>query len=348
MTDKKKSTPKRLMLVAESPKIREQLLVACHSDLRLDIVALFGSAEAALAFLQRNEVDIICFDIELPGINGVQFCEEVMAKKPIPMAILASASSPFAIRYAMSAIRAGALEAISYPNDQDIDFAEFVQNFTNLLVLLSEIKFKSEREQPSSVASSVQTINRARMLAIGIGASIGGPKEVVTLLQALEGIEVPIFLVQHLAPEFLESFVVWLTDATPFEVYLAQDGDIPKPGLVYHPPANYHMELKKGVIRLSQQNPVSFHRPSISLLFSSLAKSYGASCAGILLTGIGDDGAQGLKAIHDAGGLSIVEHESTAIVSGMAQAAMNLGAAASVLPLSEIASFVSHKIGKAS
>lgn len=173
---------------------------------------------------------------------------------------------------------------------------------------------------------------------LGIAASTGGPNAIERLLGGLPGdFSLPILVVQHITPAFLDGFAAWLNDVSPFPAAVARDGEAPAPGRIYVAPADAHLTLNGGRLALDRGPPVSGHRPSGTALFASLARELGAGAAAVLLTGMGDDGAAGLLAVRAAGGYTIAEEESTAVVNGMPGAARRLDAVCQSLPLPEIA-----------
>jgi two-component system chemotaxis response regulator CheB len=179
--------------------------------------------------------------------------------------------------------------------------------------------------------------SRKSFQVVGIGASTGGPNAVVQVLTDLgASFPSPILLVQHIMPAFQGGFVTWLENVTPFKVVVGRHGEALLPGTVYLSPPDSHLQLLGDRIHLTKDSPVSNQRPSATVMFRSLARNVGAGALGILLTGMGDDGADGLVELRQAGGYTIAEDESTAVVYGMPKAAVDRGGACECLPLSEI------------
>ncbi len=173
---------------------------------------------------------------------------------------------------------------------------------------------------------------------LGVVASTGGPNALTQLLGGLPAsFPLPILLVQHITASFLDGFVSWLGGVCPFSVRLARDGEIPAPATVYLAPADRHLTVEGGRLRLTADEPVCLQRPSGTVLFRSMARSFGSLALGVLLTGMGEDGAEGLLDVRERGGYTIAEDESTAIVYGMPATAARLGAVCELLPLHEIA-----------
>jgi two-component system, chemotaxis family, protein-glutamate methylesterase/glutaminase len=173
---------------------------------------------------------------------------------------------------------------------------------------------------------------------IAIGASVGGPAAMSTVLRALPAdFPLPILCVQHIGPGFVRGLVDWLGADCRLTVKIAKPGELPRPGTVYFAPESLHLVLDAhGRLATSTQAPVSGHRPSVTVTFKSVAAFYGRAAAGVLLTGMGEDGAEGLKTIADSGGLTIAQDEKTSVVFGMPGHAVALGAARFVLPIGKI------------
>ncbi|MBL26194.1 MAG: chemotaxis response regulator protein-glutamate methylesterase [Rhodospirillaceae bacterium] len=333
------------MIVEDSLVVRELLSHIISNDPRLMVVEAVASGEEALAKLESARPDVISMDIQLPGIDGVDTTREIMIRRPTPIVIVASGVSANHGILAMRAMRAGALTAIDKPvGTTHPDFAAVANTICTQLAIMSEVHVVRQRPQPLAAAPGSaghsplpqpSSASPARML--GIVASTGGPAALSTLLRDLgPGFGLPIALVQHIAPSFLEGFVTWLNDTTPFRVTIAKNGQLAVPGEIYVPPPDRHLEVDGARLRLSGAPPISHHRPSGTALFNSMALSLGRSGIGVLLTGMGDDGAAGLMALKSNGGYTIAESKSTAVVFGMPAVAIKMGAARAVLPLPDI------------
>ena len=229
------------------------------------------------------------------------------------------------------------------------DYEAMAGRLCSQLAVMSQVKVvrqrlsRRPRPDPNQVPGERPVVGcstrpDARQYALlGIVASTGGPAAVQKLLAALgPRFPLPIALVQHMSVGFLGGFVSWLESACPFRVMIAEEGTKPVPGIVHVAPADRHLQLKDGGWHLGTGQPVSSQRPSGTVLFRSLAQSLGPRSLGVLLTGMGDDGAAGLKELYEAGGYTVAEHESTAVVYGMPAAAVRLGAVCESLPLGQI------------
>jgi two-component system, chemotaxis family, protein-glutamate methylesterase/glutaminase len=340
----------RVMIVEDSPTVREFLCDAIGSDPRMFVVAACESAEQALAQLSRASPNVISMDIHLPRMSGLEATRRIMETRPTPIVIVSQSVRADDVDSTMNALRAGAVSAIVKPtcrlNSQRADLAAHI---CRELVVMSQVKVVRQRfnnrckskvfPAPASrrIAAVAPTPVTGRMSMIGIVASTGGPRALETILASV-GIElaIPIVLVQHMTTSFHAGFVSWLDRISPQPVSEASNGEQPLAGHVYVAPAEKHLLIRNGRFVLDRGQPVSGQCPSGTLLLRSMAEDLGEHAAGIVLTGMGDDGAEGLLAIRQAGGYTIAEDESTAVVNGMPEIARRLGAACTSLPLESI------------
>jgi two-component system chemotaxis response regulator CheB len=342
-----------VLIVEDSDVIRQLLEFIISSDGRFEILASTASAEDALDVLQRISPDVISLDIRLPGMNGFEATRRIMREKPTPIVVCSASVESDELKITMNALRAGALAVVEKPvGTTRADYDRLARTLCTQLAIMSEVKVVRQR----AFTDTAPTRRTAPLVGLrhttpgpaalsgrpprllGIGASTGGPNAVVQLLTDLgPGFGLPVLLVQHIMPSFLAGFVSWLGGVTPFRTVIAQDREVPVPGTVYVAPADYHLAIEAERIRINQGAGVFVHRPSATVMFQSMARSLGPSGLGVLLTGMGDDGADGLLELRRAGGHTIAEHESTAVVYGMPKAAVDRGAACECLPLGDIA-----------
>lgn len=338
----------RVMIVEDSGVVRELLRHLVERDPRLEVAAAVESAEEALKLLPGVSPDVISLDIRLPGMDGFEATRRIMSEKPTPIVVVSASVESQDLRIAMNALKAGALSVVEKPvGASHRDYESLAESLCTQLAIMSEVKVVRQTGvrprrglraglPPSTIRKVSGGLNPLAVLAIG--ASTGGPQALSQLLGDLPAeFPMPILTVQHMTPAFLEGFASWLQSVAPQAVCLAREGEDPLPGRVYVAPADRHLRLEGGRLRLSAEPPVSSQRPSATVLFESMAQSLGSGALGILLTGMGDDGAQGLLKLRQAGGYTIAEDQSTAVVYGMPAAAVKIGAASESLPLQEIA-----------
>jgi two-component system, chemotaxis family, protein-glutamate methylesterase/glutaminase len=330
----------KVMIVEDSVVVRALLESIIGQDPRLAIVASLGSAEEALAMLNRVSPDVISMDIRLPGMDGIEATRRIMAEKPTPIVVVSASVDTDELKISLNALRAGALAVVEKPlGPTHASYQAMAKHICSQLFLMSDVKVV--RRHAISSRRPAETKRPAplgpfRML--GIVASTGGPQALAQVLGGLpKDFPVPVAVVQHIVPAFLAGFASWLKDVCPFDTSIAKHGEHPLPGIVYVAPPGTHLSVHAGRFRLIKGEPVSYQCPSGTVLFQGMAQSYGAAALGVLLTGMGDDGAQGLLELREAKGYTIAEDISTAVVYGMPDKAVKLGAVCESLPVHAIA-----------
>jgi two-component system chemotaxis response regulator CheB len=336
----------RVMIVEDSSVVAMLLEEIVRSHPGLDLVASVASAEEALRLLPVVKPDVISLDIRLPGIDGLEATRRIMTLQPTPIVVLAAGVDSDDLKISMNALRAGALAVIEKPTVPSPEaYAAVAERICRQLILMSEVPVIRQRHRfddhpaaaPGPQTKALAPCGRGGFGAVGLVASTGGPNAVVTVLQGLgAGFPLPILLVQHITPTFLEGFAAWLAGVSGFTVAIARDGDPLRQGTVHLAPADRHLEYGAGRARLVDMPPVDGQRPSGTVLLASLARGLGRRAIGVVLTGMGEDGARGLKLMFDAGAHTIAEDSSTAVVYGMPAAAVRLQAVTEQLPLPHI------------
>jgi len=307
------------------------------------VAAAVASAEEGLAEIARVKPDVISMDIRLPGMDGLEATRRIMAEHPTPIVVIADAVEDAALSISMNALRAGALSVVEKPvglATQSYD--QIAQTICTQLFIMSSVPVIRRRSIGAGLPGAkplakfgAPSRDFAGLRYLALAASTGGPPALAKVLDALPGdFPAPVFIVQHMGPAFMEGFAQWLDGFSKLDVRLAMHGEIAQPGHAYVAPGDSHLIVRAGgVMFLTQADPVSSQRPSATMLFGSLAGVAGPQTAAALLTGMGEDGAAGLAELQAAGGYTIAEHASTAVVNGMPGAAVRLGAAREVLPL---------------
>jgi two-component system chemotaxis response regulator CheB len=331
----------RVLIVEDSSVIRESLEHIISQDPRLEIAEIVGSAEEALRILDCTAPDVISMDIWLPGMNGFDATRKIMEQRPTPIVVVSAGVGDENLRFTMNALQAGALTVLEKPmGPGSAEYEAFAERLCTQLAIMSRVKVVRRRHVVPFTRPLQQRIvsQPSRHHMLGIVTSTGGPNAIVQILGGL-GAEfpLPVLLVQHIAESFLEGFASWLRSAVPFSVMVVRDSVVPAAGMVYLAAPDCHLRLESGVLRSDPGDPVCAHRPSGTVLFDSMAKSLGRRALGVLLTGMGKDGAAGLLQVRNSGGHTIAEHESTAVVYGMPAEAVRLGAVCESLPLPAIA-----------
>jgi two-component system chemotaxis response regulator CheB len=331
----------RVLIVEDSNVVREFLEHIIGSDPRLEIVGAVGSAEQALLVIDRVSPDIISMDIRLPGMNGFEATERIMTERPTPIVVVSASVETEDLRITINALQAGALSVLEKPvGTSSAEYQAMAERLCDQLAIMSEVKVVRRhaiiRHTRCVESPPVHVASGHRML--GIVASTGGPRAVVQLLCGLgSDFPLPILLVQHITSSFLEGFASWLESVCPFSVVIVKDRVVPAPGTLYLASPDHHLHITQGGLQADAGYPVCAQRPSGTVLFESMAETLGTNALGVLLTGMGEDGAAGLLQIRNSGGHTIAEDESTAVVYGMPAAAVRLGAVCESLPLPAIA-----------
>ena len=339
----------RVLIVEDSIVVRALLEYIIGRDPRLEVAATAASAEEALRWLEHFTPDVIAMDIRLPGMDGLEATRRIMSRRPVPIVVVAASVESRERNFAaIEALRAGALTVLEKPvGTTHVDYETLADRLCTQLVLMSQVKLGDAlslvRSRGARRSRGVPTAVLPRRAAggyqmLGIACSTGGPGALVQLLNALgPGFALPILLVQHMISSFLPGFAAWLDGVCPFAAVVVNHGQLPAPRTVHMAPAERHLKLEGGSLWLDLAEPVCGQRPSGTVLLQSMARSLGPQALGLVLTGMGEDGAAGLLAVREAGGYTIAEDQSTSVVYGMPAEAVRLGGVCESLPLPAIA-----------
>ena len=303
-------------------------------------ICVVGEAEngrEAVAMTGLLKPDLIVMDLMMPVMDGLVAIEEIMAQAPTPILVLSATIDEKEVNHAFAAIKKGALDVMEKPGG-GIDGANgFGARICDKVRLLARIKVIRRRRVGREKEEAGISFTGGHRNILAIGASTGGPKAVMSIIKALPAdLAATVFVVQHIASGFARGFTQWLGQESGIKVRLAEDRTLFRTGEVLVAPNDCHMVLEGGKVRLVQDAPVNCCRPSIDVFFNSLAAVHGARTVGVLLTGMGRDGAQGLRRIKEQGGVTIAQDEGSCAVFGMPKAAITLGAVDRVLPLARI------------
>jgi len=333
----------RVLIVEDSPVVQQLLTHIVAEDPRLEVAAVATTGEEALRLAERLKPDVVSLDIRLPGIDGFEVTKRLMRHHPVPIVVVAADVDDLDIP--MRALQAGALAVVEKPVGMArAEYQSVAQRLCSQLYGMSQVKVIRQRIDRFPLRGTAETqpappiLSGMRYAALGLVASTGGPPALVKVLNGLPAdFPMPIFLVQHIGAQFVAGFATWLQSVCPLPVTLARTGVKPLPGTVHVAPGDVHLTVERDRIILTDGAMVCGQRPSGDTLFKSMAMAYGAAGVGVLLTGMGEDGARGLLEMRQAGGYTIAEHASTAVIHGMPGAAIRLGAAVEELPLPQVA-----------
>ena len=337
----------RVLVVDDSALMRKMLSDILSRDDLIEVVGTARDGLDAMEKIRKLEPDVVTMDIEMPKMDGLTALQHIMNERPMPV-IIVSAMDKRQADVTMKALDYGAVDFISKTSGTlSLDIDKIGDDFISKVKMASTARMPKPRtkkhtngfylsEEPAVLQQP--TSARARKKLVIIGASTGGPKAIPEVLSRLpRNIPAPVLVVQHMPEGFTKSFADRLNWYTSLEVAEAAPGDIISPGKVLVAPGNYHMEIGGKTIKTTQDEKVNNVRPSVDVLMKSAAKSHGAGCIGVLLTGMGGDGAEGLKAIKAAGGKTIAQDEETCVVFGMPKIAMDMGVVDVMRPLDDIA-----------
>ncbi|WP_218110025.1 protein-glutamate methylesterase/protein-glutamine glutaminase [Oligoflexus tunisiensis] len=327
----------KVLLVDDSLTIRKLLTKVLAADAAIEVVAALEDPCEVEAAIKRLAPDVITVDIHMPQITGVELVKRIMATQPLPIIMITSVGLDQG-SLVLEALEAGAIDYIQKPS---------LQSLSALGPTIIE-KIKTAATARVQTAARLSSYHRLPALSAGmnrnviiaIGASTGGTEALKDLLLRLPEEIPPILIVQHIPPVFSEAFAKRLNEICPFEVKEAMDGDSVRPGRVLIAPGGKQMRLQSRgplySVSVTDEMPVNRHKPSVDVLFNSVAQTAGSRAFGVILTGMGADGAQGLLKMRQAGCHTIAQNEESCVVFGMPREAVRIGAAEHTAHLFEI------------
>ncbi|MEK6210804.1 MAG: chemotaxis-specific protein-glutamate methyltransferase CheB [Pseudomonadota bacterium] len=346
------------VLVAEDSTVTRMFLVhLLESDPQIRVVGAVGDGQAAVDFVFESKPDVVLMDLHMPGLDGFEATRRIMESQPVPIVICSATARAKDVVITFQAMEAGAIACIEKPlGSEHGDFEALAAHLLETVKLMSEVKVvrrtARSRLAPLSAAHPADWQRApAEIKLIAIGASTGGPPVLQIILAGLpKDFPAPVLVVQHIAHGFLAGMAEWLNQTTGLRIHIASYGTTPLPGHVYLAPDDFHMGVSaRGGIVLTREEPENHLRPAVSFLFRSLAEAYGPNALGVLLTGMGKDGAAELKLLKDKGAITIAQDLESSVVHGMPGEAIALGGATHVLPADKIAAalvgLVNHRNG---
>jgi two-component system chemotaxis response regulator CheB len=335
----------RVLVVEDSSTVRAKLLEVLASDPGLEVVGEAKDGRQAIELCRTLRPDVITMDMVLPTMSGLSATEQIMAHYPTPILVVSSSTNRGELFKTYEALAAGAVEVLEKPTGDEEDGA-WERHLLSTVKLVSRIRVITHPRarlgllgKSGSVIQRSAALPRRRYEVVAIGASTGGPGAVLEILQKLPlPYSLPILLVLHIGEPFGIAFADWLDAQTGLRVAYAQHGEpvSARAGQVCMAPPDSHMAVRNGRLVLTRDAPRHSCRPSVDALFESVAREYGAAAVGVLLTGMGRDGAAGLLEMRRQGALTIGQDESSSVVYGMPREAMLLGAVERELSLNEI------------
>lgn len=338
----------RVLVIDDSAVMRAFLARVVGAQPDMELAGLVPDPLLAIERVRRHAPDVITLDVEMPGMNGLDFLRKLMSVRPLPVIMISSLTREGADT-TLRALELGAVDYFPKPSSfQELDGvgADIVEKIrTAAQARVKRHGFAASGPVPLGAvgAPPKSPANRAAAAGtvIGIGASTGGVEALRTMLTSLPGAMPPILIAQHMLPGFTETFARRLDAICEMTVKQAEDGEDVLQGTVYVAPGGRHLLIARRaaryVLRVTEDPPVNRHRPSVDPLFRSLAEAAGGHAIGVMLTGMGGDGAEAMLALRQAGARTIAQDEASSVVWGMPRQAIALGGAGEILPLADMA-----------
>lgn len=335
----------KVLVVEDSPLVREFMVYILGSDPEIEVVGTANNGEEAIEAVKIITPHVITMDINMPKMDGLEATRRIMETYPTPIVIVSGSWDTREVATTFRAMEAGALAIL--PRPKGIGHAEYESSARELVQtvrLMSEVKVIRRWPRPKDNVGAFRETPlperpQSEIRIVAIGTSTGGPIVLQTILSRLpKDLPVPLLIVQHMASEFTMGLVDWLAQSSGFPVHVASHGEYHLPGHAYMAPEGFHMGVGgSNQIALSKNEPENGLRPSVSYLFRSVSKVFGPNAVGVLLTGMGKDGAEELSLMKEKGAITIVQDEESSVVYGMPGEALRLDAATYVLPPEGIA-----------
>lgn len=342
----------KVLIVEDSPVVQDLMKHIINSDPQLEVIAVASDGEEALAATKKYKPDVITMDLTMPKMDGIRATQLIMETCATPIVIVTGSNQATVVSHSAEMIHAGALavhlrpHGIGHP-DHEAESRKLI----NTLKLMAEVrvvtrvkhKTSPDKDRADSVFYGAKDFNPVLFDVVAIGVSTGGPPLLQKLISGLpKDLSVPVLIVQHMAPNFVTGFAEWLSKSCGFPVHVAAHGDSLLEGHAYLAPDSIHMTVNSNRrISLVDDDCDGGHKPSVSHLFNSVANVYGKRAIGILLTGMGKDGAAELKLMRDKGAITIAQNMESCAVFGMPGEAIRLDGAKYIFSPEEIIEFLS-------
>jgi len=329
----------RVVIVDDSALMREMLKDMLGRETGIEVVGVARDPIEAREVIKSSNPDVITLDVEMPRMDGLSFLEKIMTLRPTPVIMISSLTregSDAAIR----ALELGAIDCLAKPGGSDgLGFEETARELIAKIRVAATARLSMRRPHAVTTLPTPRRAGAGGRL-IAIGASTGGVERIRDILAVMPADCPPIVIAQHMGPSYVPSFAARLDRISAPSVQVATHGARLAQGVVHIAPGDRHLAIARDVTgflcHIQDTPPVSGHRPSVDVLFGSVAKSAGANAVGVILSGMGRDGATGMKAMRDAGAHTIGEQESSCVVYGMPRMAFEAGGVAVELPLNQI------------
>jgi two-component system chemotaxis response regulator CheB len=333
----------RVLIVDDSPTVKAVLTSILLEDPGIGVVEAASDPFEAKKIILEKRPDVITLDVEMPRMDGITFLKRLMSYRPMPVVMISSYTHKNSLR-TMEALDAGAVDFVAKPEDVWTELPRLRDEIISKVKAAAQARIRLchlfQGEERPLPAARIRASNKI----IAIGASTGGTQAIQRLLGSMPSNVNGLVIVQHMPARFTKTFAERLDTLFPMDIKEAEDGDRLRRGNVLVAPGGWHLEVAKDLrgyyVRLRDHRPVNHQRPSVDVLFHSIAKTAASNAIGILLTGMGDDGADGLLAMKQAGAFTIAQDEATSVVFGMPRSAIERGAVEVVAAVDDIASIV--------
>lgn len=350
----------KVLVIDDSPFVRQSISIMLSETPHIEVMASVHGGLEAIKFLEKENPDVITLDIEMPEMNGFTFLAWLMKNHPLPVLVISSRSDN---QNVFKALELGALEFIPKPGAAaTLDLLNLKDELIRKIEIISKVPKNtiqkqasiytlppqeiSVKERPRPMKGSPETIRRSQQKGgisiVVIGASTGGPSALQLVISSLPAdLNIPFLVVQHMPPNFTRSFAQRLDTLSKLRVKEAEEGDLIQGGWIYIAPGGNHVTVisdpEGNRLSLSQKESGERYVPSIDKTMVSAAAIYGKGVLGIILTGMGNDGAEGIKKIKEAGGITFAESEETAVVYGMPRVPVQMGLIDKIVPINHVA-----------
>jgi two-component system chemotaxis response regulator CheB len=358
----------RVVVIDDSAFMRKSLSILLESDPEIEVIGSAKDGDEGYNIVKSLKPDLVTLDIEMPKMDGLTALRKIMKDSPVPVIMVSSLTTEGA-EATLKALEYGAVDFIpkelSYVNvniikikDELIRKVKVIAKETSLKERIRRIMGR-EKEHPETsfadrgrkVISVTNHLPKIGYKAVCLGISTGGPMSLQKVIPNLnEKIKCPVFIVQHMPPKFTKSLADRLNGMSKIEVKEAQDSEKPEAGTVYIAPGGFHMTLRQcpnessPCINISEEPSGTLHRPSVDVMINSAAEVFGKYALGVMMTGMGKDGLEGIKKIKDLGGHCLVQNEESCIVYGMPRSVIEAGLADAVVPLENIADTINKAV----
>ncbi len=353
----------RVLIIDDSPFVRQSIARMISETPHIEVAGTVSGGVEAMKFLEKEKPDVITLDLEMPGMNGFVFLTWLMKNCPLPVLVVSSQNES---QNVFKALELGALEFISKPGRRaTLELLNLKEELVKKIEIISKIpKGKIQRQAaiysatPDEIGADVKQDlfleglrkgvrprDPRRITIVVIGASTGGPAALQLIVSSLpHDLQIPIVMVQHMPPNFTNSFAKRLDSLSQLRVKEAEEGDQLTGGRIYVAPGGVHLTVKRSgggnLFYLSAKEDKDLYTPSIDKTMVSIADLYGDGTLGLILTGMGNDGTEGIRRIKEKGGMTLAESEETAVVYGMPRVPVQLGMIDQIVPITEMASQV--------